>query len=182
MTDSARHDFLKAQLFQMTVSATMQRNKVYADDAPVAARDSFRAALRKQLAQVSDTYSADISDQMHEQAIMSLADTLSGSHGAILESKRFRIGTAQKALNLWLKYLWCAGFLTTEPLHCPFDRIIIQKLSMDVRSVSWTSLDRISDYQRLVTAARIKAGKLSLAQWELTAYNSTMQFPQLLTH
>ena len=182
MATSARHDFLKSQLFQMTVAATMQRNKVYADCTTEAERTSFRAALCKQLTLVSDAYCADFSDQRHEQAITQLADTLSESHGHILVSNRFRVGTAQKALNLWLKYLWCADFLTIEPLHCPFDRIIIQTLSKDVRSLNWTTLDRISDYQRLVSAARIKAGKLPLAQWELTSYNSVMQFPQLFTH
>jgi hypothetical protein len=44
----------------------------------------------------------------------------------------FRVGTAQKALNLYLKYLWCLGEIKTPP-HCPFDRGIIQMLPVSER-------------------------------------------------
>ena len=39
--------------------------------------------------------------------IVALSEGLSEDHADILAGKRFRVGTAQKALNLYLKYLWC---------------------------------------------------------------------------
>lgn len=42
-------------------------------------------------------------------------------------SNVFRIGSAQKALNLYRKYLWCLGYIPFPP-HCPFDATIIDQL------------------------------------------------------
>lgn len=178
MTSSARHDFLKVQLFQLTVAATMQRNKVYANSTTEAVRGDFRVALRQQLDLLTPCYSTCVSDEKHEEYISSLADALSRSHAGVLEKGRFRIGTAQKALNLWLKYLWCSDFLPIEPPHCPFDRIIIQNhLPKTVRHISWTTMDIMSDYELLWKSAggEAKAKSLTIAQWELYAYGSGQQ-------
>lgn len=173
MTSSARHDFLKTQLFQLTVAATMQRNKVYADATTEAERAAFRGALRKQLEAITPLYSTQADDQKHEESISSMADTLSRAHYGVLVDGRFRIGTAQKALNLWLKYLWCSNFLPTEPPHCPFDRIIIQgQLPRELHYINWTTLDNMPDYRKLWQAAKELANvkSLSIAQWELVTY------------
>lgn len=178
MTSSARHDFLKTQLFQLTVAATMQRNKVYADAATEAERADFRVALRKQLDLLTPGYSTSVDGPKHEETISSIADALSRSHARILIAGRFRIGTAQKALNLWLKYLWCSDFLPIEPPHCPFDRVIIQNhLPPTVHHINWTTLDNMPDYRLLCDEARKKAEakSLSIAQWELEAYGSGQQ-------
>jgi hypothetical protein len=171
MKDITPQGFLRTQLFAMTLGATVQRNKVYISSIPDAGRAEFRSALRAALESCTDKYLTPLSDAAHEEIICSIASSLSVSHGHILESGRFRIGTAQKALNLWLKFLWCANQLPIQPPHCPFDRIIIQLLPVAVRNYTWTTLDSISEYQALVAAARQVAGPLSLAQWELRAYN-----------
>ena len=82
---------------------------------------------------------------------------------------RIRIGSAQKALNLFLKYLWCIGE-APEPPHCPFDFQIISKLPPAVRC-NWTELDSIETYRALVAAAKTAAAGQSLAEWELAEYN-----------
>src|SRR5208282_1517190 len=89
---------------------------------------------------------------------------------------QFPIGRAQKALNLFLKYLWCIGEIC-EPPHCPFDSVIIAKLPKGT-CPSWTKLDRIGDYRNLVEAAKKfvaetkdPADDSSLATWELRKYN-----------
>jgi hypothetical protein len=175
MTISAKHDFLKAQLFQMTVAATMQRNRVYAGTATEVDRADFRVSLRKQLDLVTPSYDTSVDHTKHEENISLMADALSRSHAGILADGRFRIGTSQKALNLWLKYLWCSNFLLLEPPHCPFDRIIIQShLPEKVRHINWTTLDNMPDYGLLWQAAReaAEAKSISIAQWELNAYGS----------
>ncbi len=55
----------------------------------------------------------------------------------ILFGNGFRVGIAQKALNLYLKYLWCLGKIT-EPPHCPFDSIIISEIKCNIK---WTEMD-----------------------------------------
>ena len=79
-----------------------------------------------------------------------------------------RHDSAQKALNLYLKLLWCLGKVK-EPPHCPFDSIVISKLG---KKLNWTELDDIQPYKDLVNSARTLAGKLSIAKWELEIYNS----------
>jgi hypothetical protein len=88
----------------------------------------------------------------------------------VLENRRFRIGSAQKALNLYLKYLWCLGKICSPP-HCPFDRQIIASLP-NYTGPSWTKLVREEDYRALVEAAKAKAQDSSLAAWELRIYNN----------
>lgn len=53
------------------------------------------------------------------------AASLSSEYVSVLADGRMKIGHAQKALNLYLKYMWCAGWVR-EPPHCPFDRIVLQ--------------------------------------------------------
>ncbi len=91
--------------------------------------------------------------------------------GQILKSNRFRIGTAQKILNLYLKYLWVLGWIP-EPLHCPFDSIVITELGLDP-GIKFTKFDSGEDYRRLVTMAaqNAKDAELSIAQWELKLWN-----------
>ena len=115
------------------------------------------------------TYEAHNADDGHENNIVAFAASLSASHGETLLDGRFRIGSAQKALNLFLKYLWCVGDIP-EPPHCPFDFQIIQKLPAAVRC-NWTSLDSVEVYRALVAAAKAAAVSRSLAEWELTEYN-----------
>jgi hypothetical protein len=79
------------------------------------------------------------------------------------------VGPAQKALNPFLKYQWCAGWIPSPP-HCPFDALIIGQLPATLRTAR-TALDDLRHYQRLVDAARQAAGGLSIAEWELHLYD-----------
>jgi hypothetical protein len=59
---------------------------------------------------------------------------------------------------------------TRQPLHCPFDSIIIRELNRSVHDIRWTQFDDIDDYKRLVAATRQKSGRKSIAEWELATY------------
>ena len=169
MSTSEKTRFLHDELFSMTLMATVQRGRVYRSDATDAEKASFQAELRRQLQATAATYSAKKTDAAHADNIAALSESLSTSHGAILLDGRFRIGSAQKALNLFLKYLWCIGEVP-EPPHCPFDFQIITKLPRAARC-NWTELDSIETYRALVAAARTSAAGQSLADWELAEYN-----------
>jgi hypothetical protein len=56
-------------------------------------------------------------------------------------------GIAQKLLNLYLKYLWCVGYIV-EPPHCPIDRIIIGKTSFRDR-LNWTEMGE-AEYREVI--------------------------------
>lgn len=164
-------EFLYSEFFTLTLMGTVQRNKIYKDGVAERERKAFQIALKQNLLEISKQYKKPVSESDHELNIIQLADQLTASHKAILFNDRFRIGTAQKALNLFLKYLWCAGEIA-EPPHCPFDFIIIQKLPNELHSNKWTKVDDIKIYRKLVAAAKACAAPISLAEWELSAWNS----------
>ncbi|HMW84121.1 MAG TPA: hypothetical protein PKA73_10355, partial [Pseudomonadales bacterium] len=101
--------FLEDEFFSMTLMATVQRGKLYRVSSGEAEKDAFRRALRSELERLTEQYSVGVSEAQHLANIENLANSLSGSHPNALNAGRFRIGSAQKALNLHLKYMWCLG-------------------------------------------------------------------------
>jgi hypothetical protein len=161
-----QREFLIDEFFNLTLRGTGQRARVYREGAAEPEKHEFRKSLRKELERMASAYKSRVPDEQHERNIDELAETLSTRHERVLAKGRFRIGCAQKALNLYLKYLWCFGEIGTPP-QCPFDFGIIGQLP-GCEDVKWTELDDHSEYHLLVEAARRKAGaQTSLADWEL---------------
>lgn len=122
--------------------------------------------------ELGDVYTKrTVSEIEHEANIIALADALSAGHGDILINRRFRIGTSQKALNLYLKFLWCLGKLPNVPHHCPVDRVVLSDIPLNG---SWTQLDDISTYRNWVSSIRQTAGAISVPEWELEVWNRTV--------
>src|SRR5687767_7872600 len=126
--DTAQEQFLKDELASLTLMATVQRSRVYATNTAVSSRRRFQRDLRLKLEELATQYVRRIDEDTHIHNITALAEYLTERHAAILCDGRFRIGAAQKALNLHLKYLWCLGKINLPP-HCPFDYEIIKRLS-----------------------------------------------------
>jgi len=162
---------MQDEIFSLTLMATVQRAKVYSPNPSAQSRHDFQATLRSELKKITKGYKHQVDEKTHIQNIVRLTETISDQHRAILNGKKFRIGVAQKALNLYLKYLWCLGKIP-QPPHCPFDFRIIAKLS-DYKGPRWTDLDCEKDYRSLVAAAKLKAQGVPLAVWELQIYNNS---------
>jgi hypothetical protein len=173
---SAKLNFLNYDYLAQSVTASLQHSKTYKAHVTPADRDNFRTSLRRQLhGMASRGYNTmEVDDDTHVENICNLSRTLSDRHRDILEGKRFRIGSAQKALNLYLKYLWCQGEIQTPP-HCPLDAGVIATLSAAHRKCLWTQLDDIVKYNSMIADAKInaKATGISLAEWELNLWNKT---------
>lgn len=155
----------------MTLMATVQRGKVYRPGLSEIERKPLQLTLQQRLTQISERYTKAVTEEEHEENIVNLAKDISSTHSNILSEGRFRIGSAQKALNLFLKYLWCINTIA-EPPHCPFDFQIIQKLPAELQGIRWTQIDDIETYKKLVAAAKTCATPLSLAEWELKTYTT----------
>ena len=134
-------------------------------------RIKLKNFLREKLLQYSEKYKKSTTSDEHLNNIKKFADEITKKHKEILQDGCFRIGRAQKLLNLYLKFQWVLGWIP-EPPHCPFDYKIITK-ELD-SNISWTKMDKIADYKLLVEKAESKAKKqhLSIAEWELQAWNS----------
>jgi hypothetical protein len=164
-----QREFIEAELFQLTLAAVTQRGKVYKEGLTESSRGPVHATLREKLDELTPAYKTEVADDVHIGNIQLLANVLSERHKSVLVDGRFRIGSAQKALNLHLKYRWCLGEIH-EPPHCPFDAFVL-KMIPGWKSKSWIKIDTLEEYKDLVAAARRVAGGKSLAVWELGAYN-----------
>ena len=117
---------------------------------------------------LSNQYKKSISDNVHFKNVGNLASEMSEQFKGILKEGRLRIGVVQKALNVYLKYLWYTGRIP-EPPHCPFDRYIIRCFPRKSQK-AWTKIVTLEEYREIVDVARSIAGEQSLAQWELVMY------------
>jgi hypothetical protein len=116
-----------------------------------------------------EEYRQGISEDEHFKNINNLTEALSNGRAAeALKNGCFRIGSAQKALNLYLKFLWCLDLIPTPP-HCPFDSMILSRVP-ECEDIKWTQLDDPLEYRRIVECAKKVAGVAPLAEWELHVY------------
>lgn len=178
--DRNQKKFLEDEFFNCTIRGAILRGYVYDDEKTVTRveRENLRERLRSSLERLIPSYRAGVSEEDHIQNIDELSKKISEKHAGVLKNKRFRVGTAQKALNLYLKYFWCVGMVPLPP-HCPFDNGVIKKLKSlpSDRKWSWTQLDAIEDYKALVAAAKVEADGASLAEWELQLCNDSYGSP-----
>lgn len=161
--------FIHEEILNNTVFAAFGRASIYSKKASDSDRYEIRNTLKDALREYTVLYKNKITEDKHIQNIINLSDKITNRHKAFLKGERFRIGTAQKALNLYLKYLWCLNEIP-EPPHCPFDAIIIQNLDCSVKNIRWTKFDDIKTYKMLVIAAKDKANTKTLPKWELDLF------------
>lgn len=158
---------------QAAMTATLQaalqqrQNKVYSRDEVANERLTFRNELARMMRAESQLYVDPIEpilDDQHCAAIRRISESLSSGFGQILKDGRFRYGTAQKAFNLYLKFLWKLGKLgDANPPHCPVDGIVLAAAGL---SGSWTWSDDEQEYRGWIREIRKKSTPRSLSEWE----------------
>ncbi len=163
-------EFIHDMILANCISATVSRGRrLYSAEAGDAMKARFRNKLNEKLKDLGKSYKNGlVSGEQHVANINKLSAQLSTSFESVFDDAGFPIGRAQKALNLYLKYLWCRKEIK-EPPHCPFDRRVIERLPPEAR-INWTEITRIDQYNRLVAAAKELAAPLSLARWELSTW------------
>ncbi len=165
--------FIEDEVFGLTLQGTVQRSGLYRARLTEDDRKAFQSGLKGQLTKLLENYRNGVDEQQHCRNIEELANGLSDEYAQVLADGRLKIGHAQKALNLYLKYMWCFGWIP-EPPHCPFDRIVLQFVPQ-CKNMLWTKLDSMDDYNLIVKCSKIAAGNLSLSMWELELYNRSQQ-------
>jgi hypothetical protein len=151
-----------------TRKSTLQqrRNTVYRRPEVGKERRVFHVELARALRREAQRYMRPIpvSDAEHCAAIRRISEDLSTQFGEILKDGRFRYGTAQKALNLYLKFLWRLGLLGEgKPPHCPADYTVLQAAGS---TGSWTESDDEQEYMLWIEGIRKMASPRDIADWE----------------
>jgi hypothetical protein len=165
--------FIFGEVAILAWAASVQRASLYNPKINVEERKSsdFRKAV---LGFVETTllpkYKNTCSEADHIANIQSLTAFATEVGKALLGEEGYKIGVAQKLLNLLLKYLWCLGYIV-EPPHCPIDRIVIAQTSLRGQ-LNWTEIKSVEQYSNAIAAVRILANEQSqtLANWELQFY------------
>lgn len=162
----AQKDFIKNEVWLLSFGGAFQRNKVYKGNATESAKARFRENIRSYIENIIlPTYTNKLDDAKHGAMIFAITEN-SEIYNSILNNGRLSIGSAQKLLNLLLKYYWCLGWLP-EPPHFPVDRIVQKILPTSLR-VNWTQIQSLEIYQSIIDAVRnSKPNEMSLAIWEL---------------
>ena len=174
--------FLDRETFMLTVMGAVGRNPTYRKDATEEQKRRFRESLEAWLQSRMREYRAgSVDEARHVDNIEALSTEFSEGHGELLLDGRLRIGTAQKALNLYLKYGWARG-IVHEPPHCPIDSIVLARIEKCPRSArcricentTWTNMVATHEYLHFVDKARRAADArgLSLSRWELEIWEA----------
>ena len=175
-----RDEFLLSTYWLSSWNASVQHAGVYVksiagtSDANLKKQKSeFRKRVIEWIdANLISQYRFSVSAKTHEKNLQALADFGTEIGKPILRNGRYRIGVAQKLLNLQLKYLWCMNRISMPP-HCPIDSIIQKCLEKDDRC-PWTRMSNIGQYNKVIRKLSdvAKQANISLAEWELAKYLS----------
>jgi hypothetical protein len=159
MQTPAQRAFIFDECFALTLGGTVQRAGVYKRGLSEKERLPLHKSLRRILEDISKLYSSQVNEENHIKNIQHIVAEITLNHQDILSNGKLRIGHAQKALNLYLKYLWCLGEIPMPP-HCPIDSIVLRHIPSFAYE-TWTQLDDISLYRDIITAAKQQAGNIA---------------------
>ena len=167
MLNDSKKSFIKSEIYILAWNASAQRNAVYNKNCKTEERVRFRKDLILYLDKsIFPKYGKTMSEEDHYNNILDLKKYAEKIGKSTLLNQSYKIGTAQKLLNLSLKYFWCIG-LVIEPPHCPVDRIILGDAGI---KLSWTKISTIKEYRSVINDIRKKIDRQDLAQWELEIY------------
>lgn len=151
------------------IKAAVQHNKFYiANNAP---RAIIRDFWRQQLLALQAVYVNQRTVDQYEADILNLRTNLNNEFPGSIDC---RISHAQKSIGVFLKHLWCMGLVAPPPL-CPVDRIILGVAGAVHPTTNWGYVNTMAEHRAkvaiLVAAKNRTAPHITLAEWELAAFN-----------
>jgi len=108
MNDAQWH-FVHSEILTLSVMAALARANIYAKRVADIDRHAVRSAVKPLLRELAPQYASAVEEEQHLQNIQRLAAAATKKHASVLSGGAFRIWPAQKALNLYLKYLLVSG-------------------------------------------------------------------------
>jgi len=162
-------EFLISEFWILSWNASVQRAQLYRHGTS----DIHRTAFRNDVIgfcqnEFIPQYTSEVAEDRHVRNLTRLCEMADSSPYANVLKHGYRIGVAQKLLNLQLKYMWCADLLPHPP-HCPIDRVILSKTRLK-GTLNWTQMNSTAQYLQAIAALREIAGEMPLAEWELDVF------------
>ena len=158
----------------MSWLAAVQRNRSFAklEEKDIEKkRREFRKEIREKIYEMLPMYEKNVDlEKKHIENIKSLIQ-ISEKYPEIFDAGgndesigKLNAGTAQKLLNMMLKYCWCAGWITMPP-EMPIDSRNLDTLkaiakekgrSKDIFTVNWTTdIKDVAEYEKIMVQSRI---------------------------
>jgi hypothetical protein len=162
-------EFIKKIILGRTIQAAFQRGKVYRYGLNQKQKEWLKNSIKEELEKISSKYINEVSEKEHLENIKSLSRTITKKHNKLLKNGCLRIGTSQKLLNVYIKFLWCLGE-AKEPKHCPIDSIVLREIKLN-NKYKWTDLKSIKEYKIIISAIRKHINNKSVALWERELWN-----------
>lgn len=163
------HHFIHNIYLRNALNAAVSRGRVYTANPVLHAKIRFRDECKQRLTALGIRYYAWEWDLPRFcQEIQNFSNTISQSHKPVLANGRLRVGTAQKMISLYLKYLWLSGDPSKKPIGAVLDRRILQASGYP-NPPDWTELDDMTTYEAIQKEISKKAasdGFDSPAVWE----------------
>jgi len=154
------------------VNASLQRVSVYSPSATAAQKKAYREALKTWLKQFALRYYAwEYDGARYCREIEALKLHLLSCHSEALA--KVTIGTCQKAMTVWLKYLWLSGDPSKKPVFAALDRGIMSAALVPCPP-NWPDIDTVGEYRRIVDHIDQYARKKGLgsgAVWEAETWS-----------
>lgn len=198
-----KNEFLRNEFFLMSWLAAFQRNKTFKSLDEIknknekeiieSGKTKFKKEMQQAIYKMLPQYAEEeISPERHHENIKSLM-SLSKDFSDIFSSNddknensigTLNAGTAQKLLNMMLKYCWCAGWIKMPP-EMPIDSHNLTTLSQlakkqgkddlkeEFKKLNWTSLETTPEYKDWIKKIKDVVGKEPLATWELSNWSRT---------
>lgn len=125
MLNSEKEKFILNEILTLTINGALSTRKgkfrIYLDEVKAGNRRrvELNNYLRKNLLKVGQDYiNEKVDGDVHLEKIIKFKDRITSEFSNILHNREFRIGIAQKLINLFLKYLWICGKIKEAPPHC----------------------------------------------------------------
>jgi len=161
-------EFIKKIILGRTIQAAFQRGNVYAPNLSKKDKNDLKNSIKGELEKIANNYIKNVSEAAHIKNIEHLSLTITQNHSKKLKNGRLRIGTAQKLLNVYIKFLWCLD-KAMEPKHCPIDGIVLKEIKDNQK---WTDLKSIVEYKKIISKIRNHINNNeTIAKWEWKLWN-----------
>lgn len=162
-----KEEFIKNEIFLLTIMGAFARNNIYKNSVSENERLQFRNDIKSILLKLEERYRNKLPKIEHLSVLSKFKKDIDNKGKNILKESSISFGTAQKLVNLYLKYLWCIGFIE-EPPSCPIDSIILKKIK-DYKT-RWTTMTE-EQYKLTIKKIEQKKGDKSIANWELEEFS-----------
>lgn len=166
------------------IKAAFMHNKTYSNDADYHQRRNFRFFFRQLIAYIGEKYLNNVQTfDTFISDIQNMKATINEQFANILYDNSIRIGHCQKALAIYLKWMWCHSNNMPAPPMCPIDRNILSYCGING---NYTQLDDINLYRQwaetIIGVANANCENelfghhcTNVAEWELVVFNHINQ-------